>query len=253
MTPDTSRFAPNFTGKPRIYAHRGSSLRAPENTMKAFALGLDEGADGVELDVRRCASGEIVVAHDHNMQRTAGVPARVAELAFEKLKELDVGSGERVPKLDDVIDLAAVRAALLNVEIKADDDDMLRLVKSVAHVLTRRSKKDRELVLVSSFHPFVCGAMRFLHPEVPVGFLFEDDLQGRALAMLAPRVANAAAVHPNHALVTERAMSGWRKRRHLVNVWTVDEPETARRLSALHVDGLITNDVPKIREALLNP
>lgn len=248
-----TRFAPSFTGKPRIYAHRGSSLRAPENTMKAFALGLDEGADGLELDVRRCASGEIVVAHDRDMQRTAGVAKRVADLAFEQLKVFDVGSGEHVPKLDDVIDLAASRSALLNVEIKADDDNMLRLSKSVAHVLTRRAKKDRELVLLSTFHPFVCGAMRVLQPEVPVGFLFEDDLQGKALGTLAPLVTGSVAVHPNHTLVTERSMSAWRKRRFLVNVWTVDDVQEARRLNALNVDGLITNDVPKIREALLNP
>ena len=221
--------------------------------MKAFALGLDEGADGLELDVRRCASGEIVVCHDADLLRTGGRASRIVELSFEQLQDVDVGSGERVPKLDDVIDLASSRTALLNVEIKADDDDKLRLSKSVAHLLKRRSRNDRELVLVSTFHPFVCAAMRTLMPELAVGFLFESDLQGKALGSLTPFFARAAAVHPNHELVTENSVARWRKHSFLINVWTVDRPEEARRLNALNVDGLITNDVIKLRETLLNP
>lgn len=248
-----TRFSPSFTGKPLVYAHRGSSLRAPENTMKAFALGLDEGADGVELDVRRCASGEVVVAHDADLMRVAGVRGRIVDLTFQQLAEHDVGSGEHIPRLDDVLDLIVSRGAVVNVEIKADDDNILRLVRSVAHVLTRRARKDRDAVLISTFHPIACALVRTLMPDLPVGFLYEDNVQGRLLSSLTPRLLRVAAVHPNFSLVNETSIAQARRRGFLTNVWTVDDPAEARRLASLRVDGLITNDVRKIREALLNP
>lgn len=248
-----TRFSPNLTGRPRIYAHRGSSLRAPENTMKAFALGLEEGADGIELDVRRCASGEIVVAHDADLLRTAGVNERIVDLSYEQLRTHDIRSGERVPRLDDVLDMTIPRGGLINVEIKADGDDKLRLARSVAHVLKRRAHKDREFVLLSTFHPIVCGILRALVPAVPVGFLFENDAQGRALGSFAPMLLRVAAVHPHSAMVSEQSVARWRKQGYLMNVWTVDDPGEARRLASLRVDGLITNDVRGIRESLMNP
>src|SRR5512147_2630414 len=113
--------APGGRGRPLILAHRGASAEAPENTLAAFRLAMAQGADGVELDVHRCASGEVVVIHDEDARRTAGAPLRVAEAPLQALRALDAGGwkgeqfrGERIPLLAEVLE--ALPGALVNVE-----------------------------------------------------------------------------------------------------------------------------------------
>src|SRR4051812_49737519 len=94
----------NRTGRPLVWGHRGASGEAPENTLAAFSLALAQGADGVELDAQRCASGEVVVIHDASLQRTTGFAAAVTQASYPVVRTLDAGSwkgdrfrGERVP------------------------------------------------------------------------------------------------------------------------------------------------------------
>src|SRR4029453_13086438 len=105
MQPCT-RGAPRADGRPLVLGHRGASADAPENTLAAFRLARAQGADGVELDVRRCATGEVVVIHDGDARRTAGAPLRIAEAPLAALRALDAGAwkgerfrGERIPLL----------------------------------------------------------------------------------------------------------------------------------------------------------
>jgi len=96
----------NRSGRPLIWAHRGASAEAPENTIAAFSLALAEDADGIELDAQRCASGEVVVLHDESLARTTGFAAPVTHASYSVLRTLDAGSwkadrfrGERIPLL----------------------------------------------------------------------------------------------------------------------------------------------------------
>src|SRR5512140_687268 len=145
--------APRGRGRPLVLGHRGASADAPENTLAAFRLALAQGADGVELDVWRCASGEVVVVHDEDLRRVAGLPVRVPDAPLAELRAADVGAwkgeafrGERVPLLEEV--LAALPAAVVNVELKSRGRD-LRLGDAVAKVIARAGAAAR--VSVSSF------------------------------------------------------------------------------------------------------
>src|SRR5512138_2530443 len=100
--------APRASGRPLVLGHRGASADAPENTLAAFRLALEQGADGVELDVRRCRTGEVVVVHDADTSRVAGAPLRVGDASLSELRALDVGGpagarfrGERIPRLEE--------------------------------------------------------------------------------------------------------------------------------------------------------
>jgi len=84
--------APRAPGRPLVLGHRGASAEAPENTLAAFRLALAQGADGVELDVWRCSTGEVVVAHDEDTRRVAGADLRVPDAPLAALRALDVGS-----------------------------------------------------------------------------------------------------------------------------------------------------------------
>jgi glycerophosphoryl diester phosphodiesterase len=237
----------------RILGHRGASADAPENTLAAFRLALDQGADGVELDVWRCASGEVVVAHDEDLRRVAGSPLRIPDASLSALRALDVGAwkgerfrGERLPLLAEV--LAALPGAFVNVELKSRGGRDLALAAAAAEVLRRAGAADR--VVVSSFDWRLLAAFRLAAPEVPAGLLVEEKLGWRLWTALAIRSLRPAAVHPERALATDARIGAWRARGLEVSPWTVDDPEEARRLARAGAAAVITNLPGRIRAAL---
>jgi glycerophosphoryl diester phosphodiesterase len=235
----------------KILGHRGASADHPENTLPAFRGALAQGADGVELDVMRCKSGELVVCHDEVLGRLAGVPVVVAEAAWAELSALDVGTplgfpAARLPQLDEV--LAAVPAdKWVNVELKCDGPDDRGLSAEVARLLKRRGEGPR--VTVSSFNPGCLLRFGAVAPDFERGLLLDPDLP------LAPQLgwldtAAKGAVHPHHSQCTPDAVAEWKRRGFKVVVWTVDDPAVARRLGALGVAAVITNVPARLRAAL---
>jgi glycerophosphoryl diester phosphodiesterase len=237
---DDSFFATR--SRPLVIAHRGASADAPENTLAAFALAREQGADGIELDVMRCATGEVVVFHDDDLSRLAQRPTLVRDMPFGDLRRIDVGQGERIPLFDEV--LAMLDGMLINVELKspptwawrfADDG----LVACVAELLRKYGLESR--ALISSFDPLLLMRMRRQAPEFATALLFARSQalpyrQAWAAPLLLPR-----ALHPESLLVDARAIAAWHARGFAVNVWTVDDPGELRVLAAWGVDGVITN------------
>jgi glycerophosphoryl diester phosphodiesterase len=226
---------------PRVWGHRGTRRGAPENTLCAFQRAIDQGADGIELDVRRCASGEVVVIHDRDLQRVAGRPERVVELGWDALSTCDVGEGERVPLLSEACALVLGSGLWLNVEVKSDGEDVVRLVDAVADVLAPLDAAWRARVVVSSFgRSAVERAAGRVAPAL-VASLFET--------LPAPPLA-CDGVHPRHSLVSAEAVDAWHADGRFVNAWTVNDPALVPALVAAGVDGIITDDVPAIRAAI---
>jgi glycerophosphoryl diester phosphodiesterase len=236
-------------GRPFVYAHRGASARAPENTQRAFALALDEGADGIELDVRLARDGVVVVAHDPDLRRRAGRPERIAELDARTLRAIDVG-GDVIPALDEVLDAVVPRGALVNVEVKGDVPDRPALVRAVARLLARRSARERDAVWISSFRPDVLLALRALGVRVPLAFLYDAEHTGPRCAALLRHVVRPDGLHPHHGLVGPATVTRMHRRGLFVNAWTVDAPDRARALARAGIDGVITNDPAGLRAAL---
>ncbi len=232
----------------RILGHRGASADAPENTLPAFRLALEQGADGVELDVRLCASGEVVVFHDETLERLAGRPGRVVQTPWSALRTLEVvcpRGRAPIPLLAEVLE-ALPRTAWLNVELKADSG-WLRLAARVARLLVEGGHQSH--VVVSSFHPLCLLALAARGPTLRRGYLLEAGrpawLESNPLALWAGRDA----VHPPDAEVTEERVQRWHTRGREVAAWTVDEPGRARTLAGWGVDFLITNRPGLLREA----
>ena len=105
----------------RIYAHRGASAELPENTMAAFRRAVELGVDALELDIHATRDGVLVVSHDPDGRRMAGVAERLADLTFAEAQRWDVGGGERLPRFEDVVTEFA--ALPLNVDLKRDVAD----------------------------------------------------------------------------------------------------------------------------------
>lgn len=238
--------------RPLVYGHRGASAHAPENTLPAFARALDDGADGVELDVRDAACGTVVVVHDPTLDRTAGRPGEVSRMPAHELATVEVGGGATIPTLDQAIDLVRGRDRRLNVEVKGDVPDRLHLCRAVARVLRRRSPREREGLMVSSFRPEMLAALRALGAGVPMAFLFDEEHTGVLRARMLARVFRPDGLHPQHRLADAATIARWHARGLFVAAWTVDDPERVRALAAAGIDGLITND-PRRTLGLLAP
>lgn len=228
---------------PLIIAHRGASAGAPENTLAAFGLAAEEGANGVELDVRLSADGNVAVIHDATVDRTTNGTGAVSHLTTEQLRSLDAGAGQSVPTLDDVFQTFGP-ALLYNVEVKGGGLCDRGLEGAVADCVAAYHLENH--VVVSSFNPFtVRRARRSLSPSTLVGRLWY-----RGPRWLARALVPAEADHPHHRLVDRDYVTWARRHRYRIHVWTVDDPSEARRLASLGVHAIITNYPKQIREAL---
>jgi glycerophosphoryl diester phosphodiesterase len=228
---------------PLIIGHRGASAAAPENTLAAFGLALDQGADGVELDVQLSADGWPVVMHDDRVDRMTSGTGRVAELTLAELQRLEMAQGQTPPTLDEVLETFGAQL-LYNIEVKDFGWRDRGLETAVADLIIAHHLED--YVLVSSFNPLSLRRLRrCLPPRVPVALI-----RNAGWLQYGYFVADGAADHPYFGLVDAAYMAWAKKRGYRVNVWTVDDPAEARRLAALGVHGLITNKPAFIRESL---
>ncbi|HEY4243121.1 MAG TPA: glycerophosphodiester phosphodiesterase family protein [Kofleriaceae bacterium] len=227
---------------PRVWAHRGDSAHAPENTLAAFDLAVRAGADGIELDVQLDRDGKVAVFHDDTLDRLCGRPGRIGDVS---VAELRVG-GEPVPLLADVLASIALE---VNVELKvAHAGRAAALVAATAAVIKASPRPDR--ILISSFDPIALVQMHPHLPDAALAFLFGDDQALPVRRGWVGTAIGASLVHPQHTLCTEARVDAWHRAGLPVNVWTVDDPVELRRLSALGVDGVFANDPAHARVAL---
>ena len=226
-----------------VIAHRGASAAAPENTLAAFRLAADLGADGIELDVRGTADGQLVVLHDASVNRTTDGAGRVAALTLDQLRRVDAGKkfgpsfrGERIPLLSQVFEVVAGRL-LVDVEIKAAGVEAALL-----DLIRRMSMADS--VLISSFDSKVVGRMRDMAPEIPVGLLHSAADPNAAVAL------RAAAYLPEVVTLTADVVAVCRRHGMRVITWTVGTEREARDALQLGVDGIIADDPTLVRRIL---
>lgn len=230
--------------RPLVWGHRGTRRGPPENTLAAFERALQQGADGVELDVRPCADGEIVVFHDPDLVRMAGDARAVAALGCVELRAIDLGAGQHAPRLGEVLDLVLGAGKCVNVEIKRDVADLDASVDAVAAILGARSAVERARLIVSSFDRGAIARLAAGLSDVAVALLFADAAEPR------PELARGWHAHPRHTLATAEAVARWKGEGRVVNTWTVNHADEAVRLAATGVDGIMTDDVPLVFAAL---
>jgi len=237
-------------GRPRIWAHRGASALVTENTIAAFDAARAAGADGIELDVRACRGGEVVVFHDDDLERLAGRGDRICDLALSEIRTVRLHGGHPIATLAEALE--ATDGLEVNVEIKSPQVGRAgALPAKVARTIADLRAVDR--VLLSSFDPWALVQAHQALPGLSLALLFHagEPFPVRR-GWLGPWVG-ASALHPEHVLCSEEAIEGWRRRGYAVNVWTVDDPERIRQLAAWGVDGLFCNDPAAARRVLSAP
>ncbi|MCX7838407.1 MAG: glycerophosphodiester phosphodiesterase family protein, partial [Anaerolineae bacterium] len=226
--------------KPLILAHRGASAYAPENTLAAFNLAFELGADGIELDVSLTRDGIPVVIHDDTVDRTTNGHGAVNQFTLAELQQLDASNrmekyrGEKIPTLEEVLRAVGTRG-LINIEIKSTG---LKTDGVEMAVLAAIENTGASRVLISSFNPLALRRMLLLDPRLPRGLLYAPRLPiFLRRAWLRPLV-RPAALHPHFSMVTREWVQWAHARGYQVNTWTVDDPEVTRRLIEWGVDSL---------------
>lgn len=236
--------------RPLIIGHRGASMHAPENTLAAFQLAMAQGADGIELDVKRCASGEVVVMHDATVDRTTDGAGSVHDLTLAQLRALNAGDGERVPTLDEVIELTAASAApfLINIEVTNYSTPADGLEQCVVDVVKRHACYER--ILFSSFNPPGVKRLAGLLPSVPRGMLYAGNMPIFLREVwLAPFVPHEFR-HPEAGMVTPEYVARLNAQGRRVNTWTVNSAEEIVRMTQCGVQGIIGDSPARIKEVL---
>ncbi len=231
--------------RPVILAHRGASTVRPENTESAFTEALAEGADGVELDVMRCASGEVVVVHDEELGRLAGRPLKVRETPWSELKLLDVGSwfgasyaSARLLTLPQALEVLG-DGALCNVELKGKGFGDPKLAPAVAQILAAAPKPER--FVASSFNPFHLFRFREAAPHLATGLLFSPGQNLLLRTASTAPLLKVSALHPEQRLCTVAHLRRWRASGYDVATWTIDQPAAAVALHGAGVRVVISN------------
>jgi len=236
--------------RPLVIAHRGASADAPENTIAAFELALEQGADGIELDVHLSADEHPVVIHDFTLERTTDGAGPVSEHTVRELKRLDAGGwrdrrfrGQRVQTLQEVLERFRDRARFW-VELKGGSALYPGIEERVVSLLEIYDVVDR--ALVQSFDHEAIGRIRATSPEIRVGALVAQAPLDAGL--FRPGAANA--ICPGAHLLTENMLAEIRGADLECYVWTVNEPAQMDRLVGWGVNGIIT-DRPGVLRARL--
>jgi glycerophosphoryl diester phosphodiesterase len=237
-------------GRPLVIGHRG--VRRPgvvENTLDAFEAAIVEGAEAVELDVRVCASGELVVLHDPTLARiTGGADDRAAaDLPLDEISRVALPGGARVPSLAEVLAFARGRGLPVNVELKHDAPSRVAAVRAAARLLGGWDPAHG--IVVSSFDPAMVAGLALMAPRVPRALLVHRS-RWEGLATAVSRPSTFDAVHLERTLTRPEVVRALLGRGLVVNVWTVNDAGEARDLAALGVHGLITDDPAAVRAAL---
>jgi glycerophosphoryl diester phosphodiesterase len=241
-----------YAGDTLVFGHRGAKAYAPMNTLPAFELAAEQGAQGIELDVHRSKDGHPVIVHDFSVDATSDGQGLVVEKTLAELKALDAGAwfdarfaGTRIPTLDEVFEAVGARL-FVNVEIKSESVETDGVEDVVAACIARHNMGAR--VIVSSFNPLTLHRFRAIAPDVPVGFLYYPGSPDDVLNLLGDLPYEA--YHPYHEIITPELVAEYAAQGRVLNTWTVNDPARAVALRDLGVRGIITDNPDTVLAAL---
>ncbi len=236
----------NFNRHISVTAHRGSSLKAPENTISALRQAIVDGADFAEIDAQTTSDGVVILMHDADLMRIASVNKRIQEIPFEEISKIDFGSwfsaefnNERIATLNEAITYVSGRIKL-NIELKYNRPDP-ELVENVGNII--RSNSFSEKCVVSSLNYGELQKFRKSFPEIKTGLIVF-----RALGYLTETESDFLSIHATKA--TSRLVKNAHKNGKQIHVWTVNDLQTALSMIELGVDNIITDNPEFIKDLL---
>jgi len=224
---------PNQT--PLVIGHRGAKGHLAENTLPSIAKAIELGVDGVEIDVFRCASGELVVFHDKTLEKLTNVTGYIEQLTLDSIQKIEVLNGFTIPTLEEVLDLIKGRV-FLNIELKGTQTALL--TNEVIQNYFERSEWDSSKIIISSFNWEELKIFYSVNTQVSIAVLTEDDPVD---AIPIAKQLNASAINPDFTSLTASNASKIKKEGFKIYTLTVNDPQNIAEMMILNVDGIITD------------
>lgn len=231
---------------PILLAHRGDQVNAPENTLPAFEQAIQKGADGVELDVKLTADGQVIVIHDPTVNRTTNGKGRVASFSLDAIRQLDAGAwfnpkfaSTRIPLLEEVFEVVG-RNRIINVELTNYTTPRDGLVAGVCELIRRHNNQSQ--ILFSSFFPKNLSIAGQLMPEIPRALLAMPGLAGLWARSFGFMFGDYQALHPHISNASREQVQRAHRVKRRIHVWTANTPEEIIHLRNIGVDGIMTDD-----------
>jgi glycerophosphoryl diester phosphodiesterase len=217
----------------KVLGHRGCAGIEPENTIRAFKRAMDLGVDFIELDVRKSRDKKLVVIHDDRVDRTTNGNGSVRDLTFEVIRKLDAGKGEKIPSLEEALDLLKKEKQRIAIEIKEPDT-----LDEIVKIVTKEGLSSK--VIIVSFWHNVLKRIKEIEPEIKTGAIFV----GRPVdAVSIAKAAKSELICLKHKFVDEEVVVECHTNDIGVNAWVVNEIEDIERMKELGVD-IISSDYP---------
>ena len=221
--------------------HRGARGYIAENTLESIQKALDLNVDGIEIDVFRCASGEIVVFHDKKLKRLTGHNGLIEETTFEELKNMLVAGRYRIPTLQQVLEKIGGKI-LLNVELKGENTAIP--TATILKKYLSDSQSDIKKLIVSSKNWKELTLFKNQNTNIPIGVLSHYNIfleKGVDAIIEKGMELSALAIHPKFSILNKKAIDKMHSAGFLVYSWTINSPKDIQRAIRLGVDGIITD------------
>jgi len=242
-----------------LIAHRGASSIAPENTIASINSAIKLNASFIEIDVRQTSDSILILLHDASLDRTTNGKGLVKDKTYSEISELDAGKwfsekfkNERIPTLESVIKLVNGRCNLV-VEIKEGNDYYPNIEKNILKIIEHHNAE--KWISIHSFDSEILKTIHQINSNIKLNklifgkfkflpFIFSDRIEKFEIEEL--DFVDTYSI--NYHFANEEILNLLKSNGKKVNVWTVDEPQTAKELISFGVDGIITNDLTILRE-----
>lgn len=234
-------------GQTLVSAHRGESRHAPENTIPAIMLAIENEADYVEIDVRLTKDGQVILMHDADTKRTTDKKLIVKDSTYDELLTLDAGSwfapeyaGTRIPTLEEVIELCKGKI-MLNIELKPADNSG-NLETAVAKLITDNDMENQ--CIITSFNQRSIMTIKNENPDIVTGYIYtfgySNNIEYRYMDVLSI----------SSRYLTRDVVTGAHRKGIIVAAWTVNNVQEMRRMVAIGVDNIITDNTPLAKRVI---
>ena len=222
--------------------HRGSKGYVAENTLESINHAILLGVDGIEIDVFKCLSGELVLSHENNLKRLTGKSGQLEKLTLGELKKFLVVGKYKIPTLTDV--LKTIETPLfVNIELKG-----LNTAQATSKIITNLSKSTSwrlENFIISSFNWNELEQFRSIDKNTPVGVLLSNSMSINEAIEFGKKI-NAQAIHPNFKLLNEKTVKKIKNNGFKIYTWTVNSKDDINCIKKFKVDGIISDFPDKI-------
>lgn len=239
-----------------VISHRGANLVAPQNTIVAFQKSMEIGCDGFETDIHITKDGIPVVCHNFTIDETSNGQGAIKDMTLEQLRSYDFGKykgdefeGVKIPTLDEFLELSkkmGENMKVLDIELKSEryGEAGTELAQKTIDAVKNHGLFDK--LLISSFDPAILVVCKKIDKNCKTGILYSPDKTTGFKISLKPisfaREIGADALHPYYAYATKRYVKKAHEAGLQVNPWTVNKPETVKKLIQAGVDGIITDN-----------